>query len=95
MCGVTKVRNTETYEHSKSLLWYGHVRMVDNNRSMKKVIQWISMGIRIKDQPRKPWRDEVGSILKVRRKADTRKIGDWRVYLREGRPVPKTSFPIP
>lgn len=58
---------------SKQLVWYGHVRRMDETRLPKKVMEWVPSARRKRGRPRKTWKEGVSKAMSAR---DLRE-GQW------------------
>ena len=73
------IENTDRVRFTKSrrIAWLGHVMRMDENRTLKRVLEWKTIGRRIRGRPGKRWFEDV--------KEDMQRMGikEWRNLYKE------------
>jgi hypothetical protein len=50
---------------SRRIAWLGHVMRMDDKRTLKRVLEWKPIGVRIKGRPRKRWNEGIEGDLQI------------------------------
>jgi hypothetical protein len=67
---------------SRRIAWAGHVMRMDDKRTPRRVLEWKSIGTRIRGRPRKRWIvdfEEEMQIMGIRRwREQCKERGEWK-----------------
>ena len=67
---------------SRTIAWLGHVMLMDDKRTPKRILKWKLIGKRIRGRPRKRWTvdiEEDMQIMGIRRwRKQCEEIAEWK-----------------
>ena len=51
---------------SRRIAWLGHVMRMDDMRTLKRILEWKSLGTRIRERPRMRWNADIEKDIQIR-----------------------------